>query len=107
RLELELDAGLPAGWQALAGRLEGAGVEASLALLAEAYALPDFPPRCWQGELRPEAVAAARAARLDREKARLRVKLAELVKEARGHRSERPEAASDGRFEVATEDEDG
>ncbi|WP_324780664.1 nitric oxide reductase activation protein NorD [Thiobacillus sedimenti] len=74
---------LPGEWQPLAERLRAsdAQVEDSLALLERAYHLPDFPAWCFQGELRPDAVAAARAQRLDKEKARLRVKLAQLADE--------------------------
>ncbi|MEW6120506.1 MAG: VWA domain-containing protein [Pseudomonadota bacterium] len=74
---------LPAPWQAMADRLAApdARVEDSLMLLDAAYALPDFQAWCHQGELRPDAVANARAARLDKEKARLRIKLAELLEE--------------------------
>jgi len=79
---------LPAGWGPLAEQLAASGsVEASLALLDAAYALPDFAPWCYQGRLAPEAVAACRAARLEKEKARLRVKLAELADELRPHRA--------------------
>ena len=106
-LSAELDEHLPDAWQALAERLARPGAEVgdSLTLLDAAQALADFPPRCWQGELRPEAVAAARTARLDKEKARLRVKLAELAEEARRHRP--AEAPAADRFEVASEDADG
>ncbi|NTV94874.1 MAG: nitric oxide reductase activation protein [Thiobacillus sp.] len=106
RLNGELDTELPAEWQALAGHLAEAEVEASIGLLDTAYGLADFPARCWQGIARPDAVAAARAARLEKEKARLRVKLAELAEEARKHRSERP-APAEERFEVATEESEG
>lgn len=73
----------PAPWQPLADRLgaEDARVEDSLGLLDAAYHLPDFPPWCHQGELRPDTVAAARAARVEKEKARLRIKLAQLLEE--------------------------
>ena len=108
RLTGELDAELPVEWQAMAGRLAGAEVEASVALLDAAYALADFPTRSWQGTLRPDAVLAARAARLEKEKARLRVKLAELAEEARRHRNEPAAATPDKeRFEVAAEETEG
>ncbi|MCX7673460.1 MAG: VWA domain-containing protein [Thiobacillaceae bacterium] len=85
RLSQRLDAQLPPAWESIGRRLAHpeASVEDSLRLFAEACALPPFPPRCYQGELRPEAVAAARAARIDKEKARLRVKLAQLEEEQR------------------------
>jgi len=74
---------LPAVWQPLADRLSRADaqVEDSLSLLDTAYHLPDFQAWCHQGELRPDAVASSRAARLEKEKARLRIKLAELLEE--------------------------
>ncbi len=74
---------LPAAWQPLADRLSmaDAQVEDSLNLLDAAYHLPDFQAWCHQGELRPDAVASSRAARLEKEKARLRIKLAELLEE--------------------------
>jgi len=83
---------VPAGWPDLAHRLAEpeASIDASLALLPEAYALADFKPWCYAGELRPDAVAACRAARLDTEKARLRIKLAQLAEE-----HARPAAATD------------
>jgi nitric oxide reductase NorD protein len=105
-----LDDTPPAAWADLAERLAApdASVETSLALVEGALALPDFPSRCYQGELRPEAIVAARAARLEKEKARLRVKLAELAEEARRHPSSPPpdETHKDS-FEVATEEENG
>ena len=81
RLSNMLQETLPPGWQDFATRLAdpAAGVEDSLALLDAACALPDFSPWCYQGTLRPEAIAAARAARIDKEKALLRIKLAELL----------------------------
>ncbi len=90
RLSALIGEELPAAWLDLSERLARpeAQVEDSLALLAEAYALPDFPPRCYQGELRPEAVATARAARVGKEKARLRIKLAQLEEELRRHRDD-------------------
>ena len=107
RLGALLDSGLPDGWSTLCAPLTapGASVETSLALLDQALGLPDFPARCYQGELRPDAIATARAARLEKEKARLRVKLAELAEEARKHKSGPP--PEEEKFEVATEDEHG
>lgn len=82
RLGRELGDHLADGWADLAARLDAdTEVEASLALLDAAYALPDFRPFCYQGTLNPEAVAAARAGRLEKEKTRLRVKLAEMAEE--------------------------
>ena len=87
RLQALLHAPEPAAWQPLAVRLgeAEATLEDSLRLLGDAYTLPDWPPRCYQGALQPEAVAAAFAARQDKEKARLRVKLAELLQEHARH----------------------
>jgi nitric oxide reductase NorD protein len=107
RLGASLGDGLAAGWTELAERLARpeATVEDSLALLDTACALADFRPWCYQGELRPDAIAAARAARLEKEKARLRVKLADLAEEARRHKPGPP--PDETRFEVASEDADG
>lgn len=79
RLKSESGASLPAGWEHYAAELArpDASVSDSLRLLAPAYAgaVPD--PVCYQGELRPDAVAACSAARIEREKILLRVKLAQ------------------------------
>jgi nitric oxide reductase NorD protein len=68
-------------WQAFETRLAqpDASVETSLACVAEAYPHPAPQPVCYQGELRPDIVAGVLAARLEREKMLLRVKLSELV----------------------------
>ncbi len=85
RLKSQLGEALPVGWEAIAQRLAQpeADLEDSLILLGDALHLPDFTPWCFQGVLKPEAVAAAFAARREKEKARLRVKLAELLGEKR------------------------
>jgi nitric oxide reductase NorD protein len=101
---------LPAPWQDLAERLGAADAEVddSLALLDAAYRLPDFQPWCFQGELRPDAVAAARAARLEKEKARLRVKLAELLEEhAAGKPADAPSSPDQPPIEVTPREENG
>jgi len=74
---------LSAEWQTFADQLDApdAALDTTLALLDAAYALDDCPVWHDQGQLRPDAIAAARAARLDKEKARLRIKLAELLEE--------------------------
>lgn len=92
RLKAGLGEGTPAGWESIARRLArpGAGLEDSLALLGDAVRLPEFKPWCFQGELRPQAVAAAFAARREKEKARLRVKLADLLEEQRRAPSDQP-----------------
>jgi nitric oxide reductase NorD protein len=111
RLRGQLGEGLPKGWEGIARRLgePEADLEDSLTLLVDAMQLPDFTPWCYQGELKPEAVAAAFAARREKEKARLRVKLAELREE---HSRHSPDAAHPGEdaapeFEAAVDDEDG
>jgi nitric oxide reductase NorD protein len=109
RLGSALGDHLAEGWAELAERLgDRAEVEDSLALLPDAWQLPDFIPLSYQGTLNPEAVAAARAARLEKEKARLRIKLAEMAEEARRHK---PEAAEPDdrqpRFEAAPDESEG
>ena len=109
RLGRELGDRLEEGWPMLAAQLGGqAGVEDSLALLDAAWRLPDFRPFCYQGTVNPEAVAAARAARLEKEKARLRVKLAEMLDEQRGRKPDtRPGEDAPPRIEAATEERGG
>ena len=110
RLKAELGEGLPQGWEGLAAQLAqpDAGAETSLGLLDQAYALADFPPWCFQGELRPDAVAAAFAARRETEKARLRVKLKDLADEHRKHQSERAQAPQEKpEFQARVQDEEG
>ena len=100
---------LPPGWEPLAAPLEAtsARVEDSLRLLEAAYALPDFAPWCFQGRLDPDAVATCRAARLEKEKARLRVKLAQLADELRSHRDEQGGGRKDGdRTEITARPEE-
>jgi nitric oxide reductase NorD protein len=84
-LRTQLDPALPQGWQAFEATLSHheATLDDSLALLDAAYTETDCPQWSDQGCLRPDAIAAARAARLDKEKARLRIKLAELLDEHR------------------------
>ncbi len=110
RLRAQLDSPLPGAWQAFAVRLDAtdASVETSLELLDEAYGLADCPRWCDQGSLRPGAVAAARAARLDKEKARLRIKLGEMLDEQRAAQSH-PETApaKPPEFDVTARDENG
>jgi nitric oxide reductase NorD protein len=116
RLRAELGESPPADWEGYAQSLSNpeAGVEDSLALLAGAYALPDFQPFCYQGELHPDAVAAARAARMDREKARLRIKLAQVEEELHRHREDiadrqpgEPASQDRSAFRAEARDEDG
>lgn len=113
RLRQELGEALPEGWTRFAERLgePEADVEDSLRLLGDAYRSADFSPWCYQGELKPEAVAAAFEARREKEKARLRVKLAELLDEHTRHRAPEtaePDAANEPpRFEAEARDEAG
>ena len=111
RLKSQLGEGLPAGWETLARRLAEpqADLEDSLALLGEAVHLPDFKPWCYQGEIKPAAVAAAFAARQEKEKARLRVKLAELLEEHTRHQPGQPpgEERAAAEFTAEVNDEAG
>ncbi|MBT9539855.1 nitric oxide reductase activation protein NorD [Thiobacillus sp.] len=109
-LRSRLDAPLSPAWQAFETRLaaSGATVDDSLALLDSAYAETACPQFSDQGCLRPDAIAAARAARLDKEKARLRIKLAELLAEQQATQPEtRPASEPPPEFEVAPRDENG
>jgi len=75
------EATLPDEWQDWARQLAQprATVDDSLRLLSRAYAGPTPAAICYQGELRLDAIAGCLAARMAREKIRLRVKLAQLV----------------------------
>lgn len=110
RLRDRLGTHLPDSWQGFesALALPEASTDDSLALLDAAYATGDCPAWHDQGSLRPEAIAAARAARLDKEKARLRVKLAELLGEQQT-RQVAPHAAPDAppALQAETRDENG
>jgi nitric oxide reductase NorD protein len=81
---------LPESWERCAEALAapGATVEDSLRLLAEIGDATELPEFCYQGERRPEAVAACLAARIEREKMLLRVKLAKLAEESRNEAAE-------------------
>jgi nitric oxide reductase NorD protein len=111
RLQRELGESLPPGWEPFADHLAGptATVDDSLVLLDAAYHLRDFEPWCFQGELLPDAVTTAFAARADKEKARLRVKLAQLESELTRHRSRAPstESREARRFEAKAREEGG
>ena len=110
RLRAQLDPALPLGWQRFEAVLasDQATLDDSLALLGAAYDEPDCPQWSDQGCLRPDAIAAARAARLDKEKARLRIKLAELLEE---HQAAQDDRKSDNetppKLEVEPRDENG
>ena len=89
KLSTQLGETLPPDWQGFAqqlGHIE-ATVEDSLRLLAEAYAVTSLPSLCYQGELRPEAIADCMTTRIAKEKILLRVKLAQLEQEVKKHRS--------------------
>ncbi len=107
RLRARLDPGLPPRWQRFETMLgtSQAAVDDSLALLDAAYDEAECPQWSDQGSLRPEAIAAARAARLDKEKARLRIRLAELLEEHRAAQAA-PQAAPETPPALAVEPHD-
>lgn len=81
RLRQQTGATLIAPWLDWARQLADpeACVEASLALLPSAYSQPSPPDDPFSGELRPATVEAVKASRRERDKARLRVALAQLA----------------------------
>lgn len=83
RLRAQLDPALPPGWRRFETALadDRSTLDDSLRLLDAAYDEAECPRWSDQGCLRPELIAAARAARLDKEKARLRIRLAELLED--------------------------
>jgi nitric oxide reductase NorD protein len=89
RAELD-DPDLPADWHALARPLRApeSSVHTSLAQLEHALQCTPPAPVCYQGGLKPEAVAAAMAKRVEREKALFRIALRDLAEEQRGERLE-------------------
>lgn len=99
---------LAPAWQTFAQMLadDQATVEDSLRLLPQALREPNPPRFCYQGEIRPEAVAKCLAARIEREKALLRVKLAELAEE-HGHPPPAADATGETRprFELRQEED--
>ena len=110
RLRAMIDPALPPNWLPFAASLADshATQDDSLALLGAAYDEADCPRWSDQGSLRPDAIAAARAARLDKEKARLRIKLAELLEE-QAAAPPNPQAGSEKtpELEVEPRDENG
>jgi len=108
RLRAQLDPALPPAWQRFEAALasDQATQDDSLALLGAAYDEADCPQWSDQGCLRPDAIAAARAVRLDKEKARLRIKLAELLEE---HAAAQPDSAPEAppELDVTPRDENG
>ena len=110
RLRSILDAPLPPAWHEIATQLDApdASLDSTLALLDAAYALDACPAWHDQGQLRPDAIAAARAARLDKEKARLRIKLAELLEEhAASDKPEQADAPGKPDLEVTPNEDNG
>ncbi len=107
RLRAQLDPALPPGWHPFEASLahNQATLDDSLALLRAAYEEADCPQWTDQGCLRPDAIAAARAARLDKEKARLRIKLAELLDEHQANQAD-PKTAPDTPPELNVEPRD-
>jgi len=98
-------------WPELADALArpDASVDDSLSLLARVHAAPELPAFCFQGELRPAEVAACMAARLEREKMLLRVRLAELARELKPSEPEQPGSpgeAAPAKFELAPSPEE-
>ncbi|MDZ7596108.1 MAG: VWA domain-containing protein [Thiobacillus sp.] len=110
RLRTQLDPELPPAWQRFEAALaaDQATFDDSLVLLGAAYGEADCPQWSDQGCLRPDAIAAARAARLDKEKARLRIKLAELLDEHAAAQPD-PQAAAETppELDVTPRDENG
>jgi nitric oxide reductase NorD protein len=108
RLRAQLDPALPPAWQQFEAALstQDATLDDSLAMLGAAYGETDCPRWSDQGCLRPDAIAAARAARLDKEKARLRIKLAELLDEHKaGQADPKPESEAAPDLAVLPRDE--
>lgn len=90
-------------WRVYAQRLQsrGASVHDVLAYVAELYPqATDIPACCYRGELRLDRVAECMAARIDREKALFRVRLAQLEQEARQHDESGPRNPVDDRQEA-------
>lgn len=75
----------PEAWRDVSAELTRpeASIEDSLRLLPNTYPAPLPALACYQGELRPDAVSERKAARNEREKMLLRVKLGELAEELR------------------------
>jgi nitric oxide reductase NorD protein len=92
----------PATWQPHLARLQDAhaGVQDTLALLAELYG-QDLPaPVCYQGLLHAERAEAALAARVAREQDQFRTALLEMLGEKDGEYAPAPEKLSD-RFSLS------
>ncbi|MGA9163552.1 MAG: VWA domain-containing protein [Thiobacillus sp.] len=109
RLRAQLDPELPPAWQRFETVLAAhdATLNDSLALLSAAYEAADCPQWSDQGCLRPDAIAAARAERLDKEKARLRIKLTELLEEHRAAQAAPAAANTPPVLEVDPREENG
>ena len=97
-------------WALYAQRLRAhdAAVEDVLTAVAELYprtlVIPDC---CYRGELRLDRVAECMAARIDKEKALLRMRLAELEQEVRARNESGPRRGEDApaRFELKDDDQ--
>ncbi|HWS11680.1 MAG TPA: VWA domain-containing protein [Rhodocyclaceae bacterium] len=98
---------LPAGWDGYAAQLRRAEatVRDSLRLLAQAYTGPIPAFVCYQGQLRPDEVAARAAERVAKEKARLRVKLAELARQEEEPQQRTQTQPAGRRFSLQAKDE--
>ena len=109
RLSQALGETLPDAWQAFATQLAApeASVDTSLSLIDAACALPSFIPHSYQGVLRPDAITAARAGRIEKEKARLRVKLAEMLEDLPAKAAPREAPDAPPRIEAETHDDNG
>jgi nitric oxide reductase NorD protein len=83
---------LPSGWSQYKTGLEqpDASVNDSLNMLERAYHGSSPNALCYQGELRPEVIAACLSARIEREKMLLRVKLAMELEKLDREKSDPP-----------------
>ncbi|OOZ41972.1 nitric oxide reductase activation protein [Solemya pervernicosa gill symbiont] len=74
---------LPPQWQGIRDLLSvaDATVAESVALVEQCYALPPLQPVCYQGVIDAAEVATVAAARIEREKALLRIRLGEISRE--------------------------
>lgn len=107
RAELGETLTLPENWERYAQEMAepGATVHDSLRLLANAYPGAVPATACYQGDLRPDAVAKCLVARIEREKILLRVKLGQFVQELRRQQGDVPEVRPP-RFDVKQADQD-
>lgn len=102
QLEQLLDSPLPPPWQALKPLLSSPRMDADEVVrltLERLDTLPPYPPRSYQGEIRLEAVRNCMTQRIEREKARFRVALGNLLDELKTSHPERAE--EEPRFTIA------